>query len=244
MCVSRIEADKCRQAAATARGLGTRSPSAGMQPDAAPVFAADRFRRMLRNTSVESLLGSALAHPLLLPVQAEWVDPVQAQGFTEGDPGEATLHIPGDDQQPVVPHDLPSLGQQTLAVPLSGRLQTPSQSTTREGEPPPVDADPGESLLHSAGLASSLAKDTARLVSSLFNRTERTFQTWTVTVPLDPAALPQSEVQLQVSPFRLVLRFRTQSAASAHLISSFKGQLLALLENTRSLPSTIDLELE
>jgi len=86
--------------------------------------------------------------------------------------------------------------------------------------------------------------ETAQQIEWLCSRADPSFQTWAVTVPMDPAALPETELALQLSHFSLTLRFRTHSEHSARLVSRHRGHLLALLEKLPALPSTIDIDLE
>jgi hypothetical protein len=86
--------------------------------------------------------------------------------------------------------------------------------------------------------------ETTQQIEWLCSRADPSFQTWAVTVPMDPTTLPETELALQLSPFSLTLRFRTHSEHSARLVSRHRGQLLALLEKLPALPSTIDIDLE
>ena len=68
------------------------------------------------------------------------------------------------------------------------------------------------------------------------------FVTWTVTVPMDPQVLPDTELRLHLSPHWLSLRFTTQSQRAARLISLHRPRLLSQLEHMANLPHGIDIE--
>jgi len=87
-------------------------------------------------------------------------------------------------------------------------------------------------------------QETTQQIEWLCSRADPSFQTWAVTMPMDPVTLPDTELALQLSHFSLTLRFRTDSEYSARMVSRHRGQLLALLEKLPALPSTIDIDLE
>jgi hypothetical protein len=86
--------------------------------------------------------------------------------------------------------------------------------------------------------------DTARQIERLCVRADPAFQAWSVTVPMDPSMLPDTELALSLSHFSLTLRFRTRSEHSAVLISKHRSQLQAMLEKLPALPQSIDIDLE
>lgn len=85
-------------------------------------------------------------------------------------------------------------------------------------------------------------EDTAQKIATLCNRADASFAHWSVTLPMDAQALPETDLVLSLSPYGLSLRFRTQSAVSSRLIATHKPRLQALLARTRGLPQDIDIE--
>ncbi len=85
-------------------------------------------------------------------------------------------------------------------------------------------------------------EDTAQKIATLCNRADASFAHWSVTLPMDAQALPETDLVLSLSPYGLSLRFRTQSALSSRLIDMHKPRLQALLARTRGLPQDIDIE--
>jgi len=86
--------------------------------------------------------------------------------------------------------------------------------------------------------------DVAQQVARLCTEGDPRFQYWSVTLPLDPAVLPECELQLNLSPGAMTLRFRTGSAQSAALVCKHRDSLLARLEALPSSPPAIDIDLE
>lgn len=87
-------------------------------------------------------------------------------------------------------------------------------------------------------------RDTVQRIAWLCTRTDPAFQSWSVTVPMDPAVLPDSDVVLSLSPYAMHLRFRTGSPESAHLISLHRDPLRAQLEALGPGQRGIDIDLE
>lgn len=85
-------------------------------------------------------------------------------------------------------------------------------------------------------------EDAAQKIATLCNRADASFAHWSVTLPMDPQALPETDLVLSLSPYGLSLRFRTQSALSSRLIDMHKPRLQALLGRTRGLPQDIAIE--
>lgn len=85
-------------------------------------------------------------------------------------------------------------------------------------------------------------EDTAQKIATLCNRADASFAHWSVTLPMDAQVLPETDLVLNLSPYGLALRFRTQSPVSSRLIATHKPRLQALLARTRGLPQDIDIE--
>ncbi len=82
----------------------------------------------------------------------------------------------------------------------------------------------------------------ARVLHRLCSSADLAITHWTIQVPLDPAALPETTLHLSLSPQRLQLRFNTQSAWSLRLLSIRKNALVQLLHET--LPDLRDIDVE
>lgn len=83
----------------------------------------------------------------------------------------------------------------------------------------------------------------ANFVEALCARADAAFRSWSATIALDAQALPGTELELNLSPHWLRLRFSTQSAQSAALISRHRARLISLLEEAPSLPQGIDVDI-
>jgi hypothetical protein len=79
-------------------------------------------------------------------------------------------------------------------------------------------------------------------IAHLCRRADPSFISWSVTVPLDPRVLPESELHMMLSQDRMQLRFQTQSSYSMGLICDHKQHLVSLLE--RALPGRREIDVE
>jgi hypothetical protein len=82
----------------------------------------------------------------------------------------------------------------------------------------------------------------AQQIVQLCRRADPAFVTWTVTVPLDPDVLPDTELRIHLSEHWLSLRFASHSPRSTDLIFRHRSRLQLLLERTPNLPHGIDIE--
>lgn len=87
-------------------------------------------------------------------------------------------------------------------------------------------------------------RDTADFVGSLCAGVDAGFQTWRMTVPLDARQLPDTQLELSLSPHTLCLRFRAAAPESARLVLRYRQHLLDLLGQVPGLPSHIEIELD
>lgn len=83
----------------------------------------------------------------------------------------------------------------------------------------------------------------ASLVDQLCSRADPAFKSWTATLRMDPAILPETQLRLSLSPHWLSLRFITDSAAATSLVSSHRTELQSLLERAPNLPHGIDIDI-
>jgi flagellar hook-length control protein FliK len=82
----------------------------------------------------------------------------------------------------------------------------------------------------------------AQTIAALCARAEPSFVNWTVTLPMDPQVLPQTDLRLSLSQHWLSLRFITQSPQAHHLVCSHRHRLIEQLERLPQLPHGIDIE--
>ena len=132
----------------------------------------------------------------------------------------------------------------TEAVLRAAPLQAASPAFSTE-EPTDRELDNAEAL--GTGAAMTTAEDAwpeqmAKMIAALCTRADPAFVTWTVTVPMDPQVLPDTELRLHLSPHWLSLRFATQSQRAARLISLHRPRLQSQLEHMANLPHGIDIE--
>ncbi|WP_230681550.1 type III secretion HpaP family protein, partial [Paracidovorax cattleyae] len=117
--------------------------------------------------------------------------------------------------------------------------------TSRQQQDPGAE-HPGPASPAGAAAAEAPAwlQDTVQRIAWLCAQADPAFQSWSVTVPMDPAVLPESEVALTLSPYAMSLRFRTRSSESARLISLHRDPLRAQLEALGPGQCGIDIDLE
>jgi hypothetical protein len=131
------------------------------------------------------------------------------------------------------------------------RAQSTRATATRPAQVP--DLPPRRDLLEDpqawkhAGLAKPAPDDwdldLAHRITRLCQKTSPSFQSWTVTVPLDATVLPDTELHMALSPQRLALRFQTLSPYSMALVTRHKDRLVALLSHAMPASREIDVEL-
>jgi hypothetical protein len=148
----------------------------------------------------------------------------------------------------------------------AGAVPSPLQAVVRqlpeEGEPPgaeplaaaampwpdPVPEDPGTTAVTGDPHAlPDLPQDPwpeqmAQTIADLCARAAPSFVNWTVTLPMDPQVLPETDLRLSLSQHWLSLRFITQSPRSHHLVCRYRQSLLEQLERLPQLPHGIDIE--
>jgi hypothetical protein len=130
-------------------------------------------------------------------------------------------------------------------------MQVPCESVAARSGGPALEDAPRAPVEQAAAFAAPADGDApegwadrmARMVSTLCTRADPAFVTWTVTVPMDPQTLPQTELRLHLAPHWLSLRFSSQSQQSVQLIAAHRDRLVQLLERTPGLPHGIDVEI-
>ncbi|KQV99317.1 hypothetical protein ASC87_21260 [Rhizobacter sp. Root1221] len=240
------------------RGPQVRTPD---RPANQGLGAHDRFRRNLglprtEPSPREAPAGEALMEVLAaMPVPAfnptlPWNDLLsQDDAPTRDSASEEPAEPPDDSQPPEAGSD--DLPPPSIPIPLPARFFTVPAPPA--GEPAHDRDRDQETARGGIGAVSAIKRadgtpawllEAARQVEWLCARADPAFQTWSVTVPMDPKVLPDSELALSLSPYAMTLRFRTVSEHSATLISRHRSQLQALLEQLPSMPHNIDIDLE
>jgi hypothetical protein len=125
------------------------------------------------------------------------------------------------------------------------RAALPREVPVPELPPRPDPLEDPQAWKH-AGLAAPAPdhwdRDLADRIALLCKRADKSFQSWSVTVPLDPAVLPDTELSMSLSLERLALRFQTHSSYSLALVTRHKQRLVASLE--RALPVTFSRDID
>lgn len=103
----------------------------------------------------------------------------------------------------------------------------------------PADGDGADAP---AAAADDWPERMASTIATLCARADPAIVNWTVTIPMDPVVLPETTLQLSLSPHWLALRFSTLSPQSHHLVCRYRPRLLEQLERLPQLPHGIDIE--
>lgn len=200
--------------------------AAPQEPLSAPVTSVqlDRFRRALSGVTL----------------RRREAPPAKTSDTRTRSSGPSTPPVSGAANATTVAIDAPTptaaaagAGRLAMSLPPPPPLELPALS--------PVLPDPAP-LQDDGAAAPEWERDLARRVGLLCRRADPAFQSWQVTVPLDPAVLPETDLHLSLSPHRLALRFQTQSSYSLRLVSEHTGRLVALLE--QALPYARDIDVE
>lgn len=134
--------------------------------------------------------------------------------------------------------------EEAEAAPRTAALQAaaPALPLNEEPQRTPEEADPRYINAAVSTSTDAWPEEMAKMIGTLCARADPAFVTWTVTVPMDPQVLPDTELRLHLSPHWLSLRFTTQSQRAARLISLHRPRLLSQLEHMANLPHGIDIE--
>jgi type III secretion control protein HpaP len=230
------------------RGASPRGADGAPPPDA---VLADRFRRLLgapRRDAPHGLRDEpSPAAPALMPVvmavpgvlDDEGPAPPRAPTAGAPDTNDAT-EAPPQSAQPSQPDPPARPASAPLPDPWAWRRQGGREGDAQDREAP---RDEPATAIDAAPVPAWLS-DTADFVGSLCAGIDAGFQTWRMTVPLDARQLPETQLELSLSPHTLCLRFRAVSPESARLVLRYRQQLLDLLSQVPALPSHIDIELD
>lgn len=83
----------------------------------------------------------------------------------------------------------------------------------------------------------------ATMVTDICDHADPAFRNWTATLCLDPKVLPETKLRLSLSPHWLSLRFISDSQQATALVSTYRSELVSLLEKAPNLPHGIDIEI-
>jgi hypothetical protein len=192
---------------------------AGAPQPPSTAHAADRFHR--------TLAGARRIEPPPERLRPAAEPRVERSPVRQPPPFVAPPVLDDDVQLPPLDTTGPAAGTDTAAPRDEARAHAPRPPAIE----PPAAADTGR-----------WTEDTAQKIATLCNRADASFAHWSVTLPMDPQALPETDLVLSLSPHGLSLLFRTQSALSSRLIGAHKPRLQALLARTRGLPQDIAIE--
>jgi hypothetical protein len=207
--------------------VGEVGPEQPRAPAPALAPSAERFRRTLagpRRAEPEPQARGAAAPQAREPVPPAGAGVVRASAALAETSGLQPLLEP-DEADAVAP---PAAVEDT---PLP---------TDAPPERPTVAAVPGEAA--GAEPVEGWADRMARMVATLCSRADPAFVTWTVTVPMDPDTLPQTELRLHMAPHWLSLRFASESPRAVQLILAHRERLVALLRRAGGVPHEVDVE--
>ena len=203
-------------------------PAAAAQ--AAAQQSADRFRRTLGATRRQDA-GDAAPDSPSSPSAAAARDTVSPHAEGGG------LQPPSDRHSTLARPIAPPAAARTAAVlhALPARDDGPAPEAL---DVPPDDTGPDAP----AASADDWPQRMAASIATLCARADPAIVNWTVTIPMDPAVLPDTTLQLSLSQHWLALRFSTQSPRSHHLVCQYRPRLLEQLERLPQLPHGIDIE--
>ncbi|WP_084236438.1 type III secretion HpaP family protein [Hydrogenophaga taeniospiralis] len=205
--------------------------------------SADRFRRTLSGSprrgdappsSPSSPSASAPVQrregPGAASARTTGVRPERARG------AEALPELP---TLPGIPHGDDALGVDRVAA-----LELSASACAEQAG---AEAPPDAARVNGGAATVDVAQDPwpeqmAQTIAALCARAAPSFVNWTVTLPMDPQVLPETDLRLSLSQHWLSLRFITQSVHSHHLVSTHRHKLLEQLERLPQLPHGIDIE--
>jgi len=201
-------------------------PAAAAQ--AAAQQSADRFRRTLgaprRQETAEAATPAS---------SSASTSPDTSAASTPGAGSKASADRHGALAQPAAPRATSRAAAILHVLPPQDEGQAP------EALDVPADDD-GPDV--PAAAADDWPERMAASIATLCARADPAIVNWTVTIPMDPAVLPDTTLQLSLSQHWLALRFSTQSPQSHHLVCRYRPRLLEQLERLPQLPHGIDIE--
>jgi hypothetical protein len=222
------------------------SPSAPAEPVQPPVRAVERFGRLLQSPrsgeagASSSARGGARAG---VPTSSAWptlpgtATPKRGPAAPRKDGSGTAEHEPQPDDS--------ATSEPRAFQPVHAKVVSSESMSWSDAEPW------REAWRQSAAAMPQLEgaelqqwpQDVAATAATLCQRAGDQFTSWRVAVPLDPDALPETELWLEASPQRLSLRFRSLSAWSVRLISLHEERLVSLLRQRLGSSRDVDVEI-
>ncbi len=208
------------------------------EPVRAPLPASERFSRLLQPTRAADAVAQA-PHARTAPKQppaqpgAPAKRPAGASAKDEAEAKAAEADASGAGRAPAEPE------------PVNRRIEQAAAMHWSQAEPW---YEAWRESLATAPRIEGLElqrwpQDVVSATALLCQRAGDQFTGWRVAVPLDPEALPETELWLEASPQRLSLRFRTLSAWSVRLILAHEERLLGLLRQRLGSSRVVDVEI-
>jgi hypothetical protein len=219
------------------------APAPPVDPGRAPVPAHERFSRLLQTprggeSGASALFArSALKQPPSAPGNAPGNAPKRPSGSsTKEDPATDAAATSAPSSAAGVP---------VQTEPVNRKVGQPSSMHWSQAEPwHQAWRDSIAMAPRIEGLESQhWPDDVVATTALLCQRAGDQFTGWRVAVPLDPEALPETELWLEASPQRLSLRFRTLSAWSVRLILAHQDRLVGLLRQRLGASRVVDVEI-
>ncbi|TKC91519.1 hypothetical protein FAZ69_03435 [Trinickia terrae] len=222
-------------------GAGAASPTATLKRGAAGTSAVQLFRALAAQTSaLASMQDAPCAEP-----QAEPDAPVDS-GASSLDAETAVLPNPDATSGPLTPPELadalaeaePPLAKTTLSIRSAARKKKQPAETSAD------DLALGQHIVRACASAAHGEVFTQQVAERIARFCAMTGATddaaWEVTLPMNPAVLPETSLHLQLSPSRMVLRFETTDARSSQLIFDNTDALRTRLANVLSRQIDVD----
>lgn len=210
------------------------APQSNRDDHVATAQQADRFRRTLAAPlrRIGTTAPSAAAPPAA---------PRETPAGSSSNAGPASGGRASASALRTAPPTARSL-EETAATTRTAALQAPAPVLFLNEEPQRAPEEVERAGIPGAASTDAWPEEMAKMIATLCARADPAFVTWTVTVPMDPKVLPETELRLHLSPHWLSLRFTTQSQDAARLISLYRPTLLSQLEHMANLPHGIDIE--
>jgi Type III secretion protein (HpaP) len=220
------------------------APAPPAEPVQPPAKAAERFGRLLQSSRAgdpaatargvarqAGALSSALSNALGMAA------PKRAPVAPRKDNSDASAHEAASaDTAPTEPRTTQAVhAKVTQPDAMSWSQAEPWQQAWRESAAAMPQIEGVE--------AQHWPQDVAATAITLCQRAGDQFTSWRVAVPLDPEALPETELWLEASPQRLSLRFRSLSAWSVRLILIHEERLVSLLKQRLGSSRDVDVDI-
>ncbi len=199
---------------------------------------ADRFRRSLNEAptgaavSPRAAMQAKPATPARAETERALKTPVQAE--PEADI-EAIDRMQAEEEAPEVPE---------TAVPQAAALQVQAvwpEFIARQADNAPPDA--WQAAVPDIPAEDPFSEKMAAMILALVRTQDDDVSAWSVTLPLHPDPMPETEVTLSLSPHWLSVRFSTQSSASLQRLWKEFEKLRTVLKSCFGQDRDIDIEI-